>query len=175
MTHQAFTSRVLPLKDKLFRYAKSILGNADEAKDVVQETLLKVWEKRSEIPQYKSLEGWCMTLTRNFSLQKFREKEHHHTGLDGVIENTAPTLTAGENLEWKDTFDLIEEIVSKLPFKQKEVFQLRDVEGYSYQEISEITGYSLDDVKVSLFRARSFIKEKLNKIYAYENGKSAYR
>lgn len=175
MTHQAFTSRVLPLKNKLFRYAKSILGNADEAKDVVQETLLKVWEKRSEIHQYKSLEGWCMTLTRNFSLQKFREKEHHHAGLDGIIENTAPTLTAGENLEWKDTFDLIEEIVSKLPFKQKEVFQLRDVEGYAYQEISEITGYALDDVKVSLFRARSFIKEKLNKIYAYENGKSAYR
>jgi RNA polymerase sigma-70 factor (ECF subfamily) len=62
-----------------------------------------------------------------------------------------------------------------MPLKQKEVFQLRDIEGYAYQEISEITGYALNDVKVSLFRARQVIKERLNKIYAYENSKDAYR
>lgn len=166
---------MLPLKNKLFRYAKSILGNADEAKDVVQETLLKVWEKRNDLQEYRSLEAWCMTLVRNFSLQKFREKSHHHLALDGVGEKAEPSLTASQHLEWKDTFEKIEVIVSGLPFKQKEVFQLRDVEGYSYQEVSEITGYPLNDVKVSLFRARNVIREKLRKIYAYENSKDAYR
>ena len=175
MTPETFTSLILPLKHKLFRYAKSILGNADEAKDVVQETLLKVWEKRSEMHQYKSLEAWCMTLTRNFALGKFRAKEHQNTYLDGVNHAIAPTPTADQHLEWKDTFRQIETIVGALSLKQKEVFQLRDVEGYTYQEISEITGYALEDVKVSLFRARKVIKEKLNQIYAHENSKNAYR
>jgi RNA polymerase sigma-70 factor (ECF subfamily) len=175
MTHQTFISQVLPLKDKLFRYAKSILSNADEAKDVVQETLLKVWEKRDEMSNYQNLEAWCMTLARNFSLQRFRDKNHHHTGLDGLGEQKDQSSTSFQNLEWKDTLARIDEIVNGMPLKQKEVFQLRDIEGYAYQEISEITGYALNDVKVSLFRARQVIKEKLNKIYAYENSKDAYR
>jgi RNA polymerase sigma factor (sigma-70 family) len=175
MTHQTFISQVLPLKDKLFRYAKSILSNADEARDVVQETLLKVWEKRDEMRNYQNLEAWCMTLTRNFSLQRFRDKNHHHTGLDGLGEQKDQSNTSVQSLEWKDTLARIDEIVNGMPLKQKEVFQLRDIEGYAYQEISEITGYALNDVKVNLFRARQVIKEKLSKIDTYENSKSAYR
>ena len=175
MTQTTFIAKVLPLKDKLFRYAKSILSNADEAKDVVQETLLKVWEKRDEMHHCQNLEAWCMTLARNFSLQRFRDKNHQHTGLDGLGEQKDQSDTSVQSLEWKDTLARIDEIVNGMPLKQKEVFQLRDIEGYSYQEISEITGYALNDVKVNLFRARQVIKEKLTKIERYENSKSAYR
>lgn len=168
MTLETFTSDILPLKDKLYRYANSILKNDDLAKDVVQETMLKIWEKRKEVDSVKNLEAWCMTITRNFALSKYRLKDNQNSKLESGMAIAAITDSPYEKLEKEDVIYKIDTIVSKLPFKQKEVFQLRDIEGYSYSEICEITGYQLSDVKVCAFRARKVIKEALLKIYAYE-------
>jgi RNA polymerase sigma-70 factor (ECF subfamily) len=168
MTLKYFTSVVLPLKDKLFRYAKSILNQEDLAKDVVQETLLKVWEKREEADTIHNMEAWCMTLARNFALSKFRLKDNQHSKLEFGADIAEPSYNPYQAMEKEDTMEKIDQIVSRLPFKFKEIFQLRDIEGYRYDEISEITGYALSDVKVSLFRARKIIRENLKKIYAYE-------
>lgn len=173
MTPETFASDVLPLKNKLFRYAKSILENGEEAKDVVQETLMKVWEKKNELGHYNSLEAYCMTVTRNFALGRFRHRGHKFSGLEMLGEVPEPGFSSHQAVEWKDTFGKIEEIVARLPLKQKEVFQLRDIEEFSYQEICDITGYDLNDVKVSIFRARKMIKEKLIKIYDHEGTKNA--
>lgn len=168
MTLKYFTSEVLPLKDKLYRYANSILNNADLAKDTVQETMLKVWEKRGEADAIKNIEAWCMTLTRNFALSKYRLKDNQHSKLEFDVEIAETSFTPHEKLERADMMIMIDRIVSGLPFKLKEVFQLRDIEGYTHKEICEITGYQLSDVKVSVLRARKTIKENLQKIYAYE-------
>ncbi len=162
-----FKEKVLPLKNKLFRYAFSILENKDIAGDVVQETFIKVWEKRHEIAEYKSIEAWCMTLTRNFALSKFRLKESRNVSLDVARETHDKNELPDQILEKEELIRCIDGIVAQLPYKQKEVFQLRDIEGYSYDMISQITGYELSDVKISLFRARKTIKEKLLKIQSY--------
>lgn len=168
MTLETFTSDVLPLKDKLYRYAKSILNNKDLAKDVVQETMLKIWEKREEANTIRNIEAWCMTVARNFALSKYRLKDNQHSNLEFGAEITEVSDTPYQKLEKSDVINKIDRIVSKLPFKLKEVFQLRDIEGYTYIEICDITGYNLSDVKVSILRARKAIKENLIKIYAYE-------
>ncbi|MCK5467145.1 MAG: RNA polymerase sigma factor, partial [Cyclobacteriaceae bacterium] len=62
MMLETFKSEVLPLKNRLFRFAYSILGDHDLSKDVVQETMLKVWEKRNDLLTIQNLEAWCMTL-----------------------------------------------------------------------------------------------------------------
>ncbi len=167
MTLETFTSDILPLKDKLFRYAKSILNDEDVAKDVVQETMMKVWEKRKEADTIKNIEAWCMTVTRNFALSKYRLKDNQNSSLDSNIEVAEISDTPLQLLEKGDLISTIDRMVSKLPVKLKEVFQLRDIEGYSYDEICEITGYTLSDVKVCIFRARKVLKENLMKIYDY--------
>ena len=168
MTLESFTSEVLPLKDKLYRYAKSILDNADLAKDVVQETMLKVWEKRNDTNTIKNIEAWCMTVARNCALSRYRLKDNQHSNLEFGVDIEEKAITPYEKLERADIMSLIDRIVNRLPFKLKEVFQLRDIEGYAYNEICEITGYRLSDVKVCALRARKAIKENLQKIYAYE-------
>jgi RNA polymerase sigma-70 factor (ECF subfamily) len=168
MTLESFTSDVLPLKDKLYRYAKSILNNEELAQDAVQETMLKIWEKRSDADAIKNLEAWCMTVVRNFALSKYRLKDNQNTTLESGMEIAETSDSPYKKLERSDVINQIDNIVSKLPFKLKEVFQLRDIEGYTYFEICEITGYQLSDVKVSVYRARKTIRENLIKIYAYE-------
>ncbi len=169
---ETFKSEVLPLKNKLFRFAFSILGDRDLSKDVVQETLLKAWDKRNDFYAIRSPEAWCMTLTRNFAVEKLRSKHNK-------------TMELSEGPDWKDnerspyklvelgnTMEIIDQIVSELPMKQKETFQLRDIEGYAYQEISEITGYNINDVKVNIFRARKSIRAYLLKLNTYGLEKS---
>ncbi len=171
MTIESFTSEVLPLRDKLYRYAKCIVGDADHAKDVVQETMLKIWEKRDEASHIQNMEAWCMTITRNNALVKFRLKDYQNTPLEVAGEFRDAGKSPVEALESSEVKAQIDSVIMQLPLKIKEVFQLREVEGCSYKEISDITGYELSDVKVCIFRARKLLQEKLLKIYDYaKNG-----
>ncbi len=176
MMLETFKSEVLPLKNKLYRFAFSILGNEDVSRDVVQETLLKVWEKREELSVIENKEAWCITLTRNFALDKFRSKHHKTMPLSNHIEPEYKEPSPYHLTEMENTINVIERIVERLPVKQKETFQLRDIEGFSYQEISNITGYNINDVKVNIFRARKAIRTSLLKLqkHGLEKSKSAY-
>ena len=159
----------------LFRFAQSILGDADLAKDVVQETMLKVWEKRMDLPLINNPKAWCMTLTRNFALDKLRSKHHKTMGIEDNYDHENNERSPYQMTEMNNTLEAIDEIVESLPIKQKESFQLRDIEGFSYQEISEITGYNINDVKVNIFRARKTIRTILLKLntHGLEKSRSA--
>ena len=67
-----FQNRVLPVKNKIYRFALRMLTDEQDAKDVVQEVLLKIWNKREEMHLYQNMEAWCMTITKNMCLDKFR-------------------------------------------------------------------------------------------------------
>jgi RNA polymerase sigma-70 factor (ECF subfamily) len=167
MTAETFKSRILPMKGKFYRYAFSILRNQNLARDVVQETFMKVWEKRADMHSIRNHEAWCMTLTRNFALEKLRSKFHRSVTADaaGHMETGLPSPL--QQTEMAETMALIDGIVNHLPLKQKESFLLRDVEGFSYQEISYITGHSVSDVKVCIFRARNTIRNRLVKLQSH--------
>jgi RNA polymerase sigma factor (sigma-70 family) len=172
MMLETFKSEVLPLKNKLFRFAHSILRDDDLSKDVVQETMIKVWEKRSDLNRIQSVEAWCMTMTRNFALDKLRSKHHKTIDLKEGLNQEYDEKSPYQLTELGNTMQVIEKIVSDLPLKQQETFQLRDIEGFSYQEISEITGYNINDVKVNIFRARKVIRINLLKMHTHGLEKS---
>jgi len=172
MMLETFKSEVLPLKNRLFRFAYSILGDHDLSKDVVQETMIKVWEKRNDLQIIQNLEAWCMTLTRNFALDKVRSKHHKTMALIENFDKENNEQSPYKMAELGNTMEVIDKIVGNLPLKQNETFQLRDIEGFSYQEISEITGYNINDVKVNIFRARKTIRTNLLKLNSYGLEKS---
>ena len=68
MNLEAFENRVLPAKNKLYRFALRFLGNEEEAKDVVQEVLIRVWNGREQMNEIQNWEACCMRITRNLSL-----------------------------------------------------------------------------------------------------------
>lgn len=174
MMLEYFKSEILPLKNKLFRYANSILGDTDLAKDVVQETLIKVWEKREEFDLINNLEAWCMKITRNYALDKLRSKHHKSIPLKFDYEQEYDGPSPYFQTELGNTMQVIDSIIIRLPTKQKESFQLRDIEGLSYQEICEVTGYNINDVKVNIFRARKAIRTSLLKLqnHGFEKSRS---
>jgi RNA polymerase sigma factor (sigma-70 family) len=168
MNLEAFQNRILPAKNKLFRFAFKFLGNEEEAKDVVQEVLIKVWNGREQMSQIENWEAWCMRITRNLSLDRIRSMTRKQTEPIEVSYNLQhQSLTPYENAEARESMQRITQFIADLPDKQRQVMHLRDVEGYSYNEICDILEIDLNQVKVNLFRARNSVREKLTKINAY--------
>jgi RNA polymerase sigma factor (sigma-70 family) len=135
---------------------------------VVQEVLIKVWNGREQMAEIQNMEAWCMRVTKNLSLDKLRLRQRRATDLmeDGFeIRNEA--LSPHENTELNESMLRINQLIAALPEKQRQVIHLRDIEGYSYNEICEMLELDMSQVKVSLFRARNAVREKLVKMNAY--------
>jgi RNA polymerase sigma factor (sigma-70 family) len=169
MSINVFKNIVLPTKDKLYRFALRMLRDEDEAKDVVQEVLIKVWNKRENMETVQNVEAWCMQITKNHVLDKVKTKRYKLTDSmeDGFDLSDNSSSSPARITETNDTMENINKIINALPEKQKQVIQLRDIEGFSYKEIGDIMGVDLSQVKVNLFRARKSVKDNLLNINAY--------
>jgi len=168
MNIEAFQNRVLPVKNKLFRFALRFLNNEEEAKDVVQEVFIRVWNGREQMNQVQNWEAWCMRITKNLSLDRIRSMNRKQTQpIEETYNIRNEGLTPEETTEADESMQHISQLIASLPEKQRQVIHLRDIEGYSYKEICEIMEIDLNQVKVSLFRARNAVREKLTKINAY--------
>lgn len=165
MQETSFRKDILPLKDKLFRLALRITLNRAEAEDIVQETMLRVWNKRDQWAMYESVEAFCMTVTRNLALDSCGRKEPEP--FTEEMGELLATESPYEQLIQNEQLRLLHRIINGLSEKQRTLVQLRDIEGKSYREIAEITGYSEEQVKINLFRARQKIKQQYLEIDGY--------
>lgn len=162
-----FKNQILPLKDKLFRYALSFTKNRAESEDIVQEVFLKLWQKRQDLDQVQNMEAWSMTMTRNLTLDKLKSRRLDYNDLN-LVENVTSTDTGPDLLmEQSESAIGIRNMIDSLNERQKQVILLRDIEGYTYQEIGDIMGIDQNLVKVTLHRARENVRKKLLKTDRY--------
>ncbi len=167
MSLQTFNQIILPLKDKLYRFSMSIVRNAEEAEDVVQDIMVKVWGKRNEWEKWDNIEAMCMTMTRNLSIDRTRGKRRKVGSLPEGYDAVADGATPAERATSNDMMNHIQQLIDQLPEQQKSIVQLREIEGYTYKEIAEMLDLSLSQVKIGLHRARLFLKEKISKTIEY--------
>ncbi len=160
----SFRNDVLPLKNKLFRLALRITLDKAEAEDVVQETMIKVWNRRDTWEQIESIEAFCLTICRNMALDKAKAAANRNLSIDEAGGSHHPDTSYGANPEAQaishDRMATVRMIMDSLPEKQRSAMHLRDFEAKSYKEISGILGISEEQVKVNIFRARQTIKQK---------------
>lgn len=163
-----FRDDVLPLKNRLYRLALRITLNTGEAEDIVQETMIKVWQHREELESPSSVEAYSITVCHNMALDSLTKKESQNESLDkspyDALDNAnSPFQTLSQN----DRKIWVYKLFAKLPEKQRTIIQLRDIENKTYKEISTILALSEEQVKVTLFRARQRIKQEFEKIDNY--------
>jgi RNA polymerase sigma-70 factor (ECF subfamily) len=164
---EIFTNRILSLKNKLLRVSFGIVRNTEEAEDIVQEAMMKIWNKRNEWMNMNNCEGYCMTITRNASIDFLRRKKMQLQTLDSAYTVFAQEENPLEKITGKETYTQINDAMQALPEKQFLSIQLREVEGKSYNEIAEILNISIEQVKVNIHRARTTIRTHLIKQFNY--------
>jgi RNA polymerase sigma factor (sigma-70 family) len=167
MQPEYFHLKVLPIRNKLFRFACMLLNDPDEAADTVQEVLMKLWMKKEDLEKINNIEAWSVTMVRNISYDKLkRQKRIGHVPLESGLHHRD-----GDSIEKKmDRDERLEKIyhyLKELPQRQNQAIFLRDIEGHSYKEISDLMGIDENLVKVTLFRARENLRKKILKIENY--------
>ncbi len=166
MTQSEFLKIVMPFKDKVFRLAKRLLVSREEAEDATQEVLLKLWKNKKNIENYKNVEAFSMTMTKNFCLDKLKSKQAQNLKI--VHSNYQDhNVALQKQLELNDSMEWVAKIIEDLPEQQKLVIQLRDIEQYDFDEIAKMLDMKPATVRVALSRARKIIREKLTNTHNY--------
>ncbi|NDV80458.1 RNA polymerase sigma factor [Bacteroides sp. 51] len=167
MQEISFRDDILPLKDKLFRLALRITFDRAEAEDIVQDTMIRVWNKRDEWSQFGSIEAYCMTVARNLAIDRSQKKEAQNVGITSEIEEVSVASGPYDKLVGEERMQIIHRLINELPEKQRLVMQMRDIEGESYKEIAKVLNLTEEQVKVNLFRARQKVKQQYTQIDEY--------
>ncbi|GGE33061.1 MULTISPECIES: RNA polymerase sigma factor [Sphingobacterium] len=162
MNQETFKNTVFVLKDKLYRFANRFLEESDDAYDLVQEVMLKLWEQRGQLTQLNSIEAFAMQMVRNMAynkIDKLGRQAKYLQQLPGDIQQEQyPSLTK----------ELILKMIDQLPEKQRLVMYLRDIEEYEIVDIAEVAGLEENAVRVNLSRARTTVRLNLTKVFDYE-------
>ena len=164
MDTEQYKKKILPLRSKLFNYAHKLLNNTEEAEDIVQETLLKLWYNRENLERHQNISGLCMLITKNLCLNKLNESNRNSVSIENHGETFADHSTPLRIVENRDEVDTILKIIDRLPPLQQLVLRMRHLEDYETEEIAEITGASEESVRMNLSRARRKVKELFLKI-----------
>ena len=166
MTQAEFLNIVMPFKDKVFRLAKRLLVSQEEAEDATQEILIKLWKNKQKIQDYKNVEAFSMTMTKNFCLDRLKSKQAQNLKI--VHSNYQDhNVSLQKQIELNDSVDWVSKIMEALPEQQKIILQLRDIEQYEFSEISKMLDINETAIRVSLSRARKTLREKLTKTHSY--------
>jgi len=160
MNFQDFNTKVYPLKDKIFRFAKRMLSQTEEAEDMVQEVFIRMWKHREKLDEYRSLEALAMITTKNLCLDKLKARKFpveswndQRLFIETIAEETRP--------DHSDLVSGIREAMNSLPEQARMIVHLRDIEGYEFTEIAEVVGMQENAIRVALSRARKRIREML--------------
>lgn len=167
MQEVSFRNDILPLKDKLFRLALRITLDRAEAEDVVQDTMIRVWNKRDEWQQFESVEAYCLIVAKNLAIDRSQKKDAQNVELTPEMAEEADTSGPYDRLVNNERMKIIHRLIDELPEKQRLIMQLRDIEGESYKDIAKVLQLTEEQVKVNLFRARQKVKQRYIEIDEY--------
>lgn len=168
MNSDEFKKLVLPYGKKLFHFARLILKDEYAAQDAVQEVYIKLWNMRKELSKINNIEAFAIKITRNWCLDRLKKKnplliDNFSTGFDQQKDAHEPH----KMLEYDEKIRNLYAIMETLPEQQRILIKLRDIDGYEFNEICEITELNEVTIRVNLSRARKKIREELIKIESY--------
>lgn len=168
MTRDKFNEYVLHQSRILYGFAFRILRNQEEAEDAVQEVFIKLWKMGEKLDEYTSIEALTTTMTKNYCIDQIRKQKH--VFLEEDNSNNYSVLTSPsplEQLENRESDDIIQKIIEDLPDNFRTVIRLREIDGFTYEEIAEKTKQNINTLRVTISRARKLIRDEFNK-YQYE-------
>nr|WP_311144390.1 sigma-70 family RNA polymerase sigma factor [uncultured Porphyromonas sp.] len=158
MSYDRLTQLLETLRPQLLSQATHIVGDQDDAEDVVQESLLRLLVHRREWEHYSSLEALCRTVVHHQAID-FLRRTRPRAEIEEADRLLAPSTE--DEIEHAEVQALLTSAIDSLPTKQRLIFRLKEVEGYEVEEIARIAGLSPEAIYNNLSRARSALRSRL--------------
>ena len=164
-------------ENRLFSFGRRMCGNNEDAEDIVQDTFLSAFRYLNDFRGEAKLINWLFKIAARACMRKRRKKKcepDEHISLDSFYpdEDSAGTYEIpdwsndpSDNVLRSELRQIIDTAIQSLPPKYRLIFNLRDIQGFSTEETSEILEISVASVKTGLHRARLFMREKISSLY----------
>ena len=159
MTRREYNKAVDLYSDNLYRFILKNVRDSEKAKDIVQDTFVKVWDKHEDV-SFEKAKSYLFSAGYRTMIDVLR-RDQKQTRFEDADENNFTT-----SRQYSDLQEILHEALNKLPEQQKAVILLRDYEGYDYKEIGEITGLNESQVKVYIYRGRKFLQKYIGSMEA---------
>jgi RNA polymerase sigma-70 factor (ECF subfamily) len=155
MTSTEFEKFILKKRGNMYRFAFSILLHTEDARDAVQEVVLRLWKNRRSLDKAKNLESYCLNAIKNHCFDVLRKQKHRQDFQQHISRNYIEESEVG-NL---DMVEKLKQEIQRLPEQQRIAIELKDFQGLEYEEISEITQQSVNAIRANVSRGRKRLFE----------------
>lgn len=164
MDAREFKQRFMPFHRRLYRVGYHLTGNAQDAEDLLQDTYLKLWQKRDDLREEVVTEAYLVTLMQNLFRDQRRLKRIDTS--EDIDDHAEPPdeRSLAETLEAKDEAKQMETLMDGLPERDRNIIQMHLVEDKSYEEIEQDTGLSQGNLRIIMMRTKQKLKEQYLKI-----------
>jgi RNA polymerase sigma-70 factor (ECF subfamily) len=165
MEQNDFENEVRLIRPKLYLLAFRYVQNEEDAEDVTQDVLLKLWSIRQTLEEYRSVEALAMVITKHICLNRLRENKYLETGMEETEKMEDPG-SPEESLIEQEEYDRLMKVMDQLPDIQQATLRMKHIDGLEVEEIARITGTKEVTVRTNLSRARKkimnyFINDKI--------------
>lgn len=162
----SFRAVVQTYQPMVYSLSIKMLADAEEAKDIVQDTFIKVWQSIGSYDDRYSFSTWVYTICSRLCLDRIKKLRWQAPMADdvGVLENYVSDSNPERQLEGSEWVSVVKVLAQGLSNKQRLVFTLSQLEGLSTEEITEITGLDATQIKSNLSLARKSVREQLTKL-----------
>ena len=159
---EAFDQIFKKYGDRLFGFALKHLKSKEEAEGLVQDVFLKIWKNRKSLKNESSLKSYLFTIAYHNMCQIFRKKQIHEKFLEERSRTANATINMEEQLEYKATLDQVDQLIDKLPEKQRIIFMKSRKEGKSTREIAVEMNLAPGTVDNQISAALKFLRKNLS-------------
>lgn len=170
----SYVELVSRYKDKAFNLAVRLTRNADDAEEVIQDVFVTVYRKLANFEGKSAFSSWLYRITVNTALMLIRKRKQHPTvSMEDITLQVRENWTGNDSASTDVTYmstgyqlrEKLEVAIGRLPEEYRTIFLLRDVDGLSNEDVSEVLGMSVPAVKSRLHRARLMLRKRLQKFY----------
>ena len=169
MTSEEFKIQVLPWARRLYPMIRRLLKNDAETQDAIQDLMMKLWDKKDSLLKLENTDAYILRMAKNHCLDLMKKKKLLYLGEKEQLKLVNLPDKEG-NFDHLEKFDHVRKVIEELPEKYRQVIQYRDIDGFEFEKIMELTGYEVPYIRVLLSRARGMVKTEVQKIYSYEQG-----
>lgn len=162
MKDSEYTRLILPLRDRMFRYARSLLLSSVEAEDAVCELLARLWIERGQRELPRRVDSFVMTALRNRCYDLLRQRQADERRREAMTRSVERVTEA--DIRRMEARELVRRAMAALPDRQREVLHLKEIEGFATREIAAMIGCDEAQVRVILSRARMALRGILQKM-----------
>lgn len=164
MNAQEFKQRFMPYHRMLYRVAYRLTGNVQDAEDLLQDTFVRLWQKREVITKEVLTEAYLVIVMKNLHRDKMRQKTLDST--DELTEQIQPPDEGipDEMAERRDEAFLMKDLIERLPQREHDIITMYLLDELSYSEIEDATGLKQGNIRQIVMRTRQKLKEQFNKL-----------